>query len=379
MKFLQTVKSFVLQYKILLVLYILATLFVYYQLLIFGHNNNYIIYRQSVFHFLQSQPLYVEYPTEYYDLFYYNPVFSVFFMPFALLPIKVGMLVWVLFTALCCFFIFRCMPLKDKQNQLFMVFILFDLVNNLGHTQTNPFLLAFILMSWVLIEKDKPFLSALFMALSFLIKGYGGIIGLLCFYYKGWYKMIGYGLFWMIVLNATTLLFITPEQIITYYQEWLHIISGDTIKESYSVYGWVKNLQLNLPESYILITALTALLAYIPLHFWAGKNKAHLVAFLLIWVIVFNRASEPATYIMAIGGVALWYLVRPKNTAFTILFWVTLLVSSIIPKDIIAFLDKLRYDYYIKALLCLLVLADIYIFTAKQAILNFRNKKPVLA
>lgn len=379
MKFLQTVKSFVLQYKILLVLYILATLFVYYQLLIFGHNNNYIIYRQSVFHFLQSQPLYVEYPTEYYDLFYYNPVFSVFFMPFALLPIKVGMLVWVLFTALCCFFIFRCMPLKDKQNQLFMVFILFDLVNNLGHTQTNPFLLAFILMSWVLIEKDKPFLSALFMALSFLIKGYGGIIGLLCFYYKGWYKMIGYGLFWMIVLNATMLLFITPEQIIIYYQEWLNIISGDTIKESYSVYGWVKKLQLNLPESYILITALIALVAYIPLHFWAGKNKAHLVAFLLIWVIVFNRASEPATYIMAIGGVALWYLVRPKNTAFTILFWVTLLVSSIIPKDIIAFLDKLRYDYYIKALLCLLVLADIYIFTAKQAILNFRNKKPVLA
>jgi hypothetical protein len=172
------------------------------------------------------------------------------------------------------------------------------------------------------------------------------------------------------------LLFITPAQAIQYYQEWLQIISSDKIKESYSVYGWVTNFKLNIPEFYILATALATLAGFLILHFFAGKNKTHLISFLLIWVIVFNRASEPATYIMAIGGVTLWHLSRPPNTVSNILFWITILVSTIIPKDLIGWLDKLRYDYYIKTLLCLLVMADIYIYTAKQAMLNVNNNKP---
>ena len=376
MKFWQTVKSFVLQYKVLLALYLLITLFTYFQLTSFGHNNNFIIYRESVFHFLSGLPLYIEYPEKYFDLFYDNPVFPVLFMPFAMLPVNGGILAWILFTSLCCFLIFRYMPLGDRKNQLFMLFIMFDLMNNLGHTQTNPFLLAFMIMSWSLIEKGKPFWSAMFMALSFLIKGYGGIVGLLCFYTKDWYKMILYGLFWMLAINSLILLFVTPAQAIQYYQDWLQIISSDKIKESYSVYGWVTNFKLNIPEFYILSTALAALGGFLILHFFAGKNRTHLISFLLIWVIVFNRASEPATYIMAIGGVTLWHLSRPKNTVSDILFWVTILVSTIIPKDLIGWLDKLRYDYYIKTLLCLLVMADIYIYTAKQALLNFNNNKP---
>lgn len=376
MKFWQTVKSFVLQYKVLLALYVLVTLFTYFQITTLGHNNNFVIYRESVFHFLKGLPLYIEYPEKYFDLFYYNPVFPVFFMPFAMLPINGGILAWILFTAIICFFIFRYMPLGDKRNQLFIFFIMFDLMNNLGHTQTNPFLLAFMLMSWALIEKKKPFWSAMFMALSFLIKGYGGIVGLLCFYSKDWFKMILYGLFWMLAINSLMLLFITPAQAIQYYQDWLQIISSDKIKESYSVYGWVNNFKLNISETYILVIALATMLGFLLLHFFAGKNRTHLTAFLLIWVIVFNRASEPATYIIASGGVILWHLSRPKNTASTILFWVTILVSAIIPTGILGWLDTLRYDYYIKTLLCLLVIADIYIYTAKQAMLNHKNNKP---
>ncbi|OSZ78712.1 hypothetical protein CAP35_10820 [Chitinophagaceae bacterium IBVUCB1] len=377
MSLLHTVKKNVLQYKVLLMLYVLAALFVYIQLLAFGHNNNFIIYRQSVFHFLDSLPLYAEYPSEYYDLFYYNPVFPLFFMPFGLLPIGIGMLVWVIFTALTCFIIFRYLPLKDEENYIFILLILFDIVNNLGHTQTNPFVLAFMLAAWSSLQNGKPFLSSLFMVLSFLIKGYGGIIGLLCFYNKTWYKMIAYGLFWMLILNAALLLFITPAQIITYYQDWLQIISGDKIKESYSVYGLATVVGWTIAERYILIIAILCFLFYLVIHFFAGKNMSQLVAFLLIWVIIFNRASEPATYIIAIGGVLLWYISRPKSKWSSLLFWVTILGSSIIPKDIIPLLDKLRYEYFIKTLLCMLVLGDIYFFTARRALVNLKNNKPI--
>ena len=58
------------------------------------------------------------------------------------------------------------------------------------------------LMTWVMMDKDKPFWAALFAVLSFLVKGYGGIIGVLCLYYKSWYKVVFYSMAWFIVLNA---------------------------------------------------------------------------------------------------------------------------------------------------------------------------------
>lgn len=366
MELLKPVKSFLLQYRVLLVLYILITLFSFYQLLIFEHNNNFTIFRQSVFHFLDEKPLYIAYPKEYFDLFYYNPVFPVLFMPFAMLPFKAGMLAWIIVTAIGSFYIFKYMPLSDKQNQFFLLLIMFDIMNNLTHTQTNPFLLSFMVFSWVMLEKDRPFAAALFMTLSFLIKGYGGIIGLLCFYYKSWYKVILYGIFWLVVINALMLLFVPVDVAIQYYKDWLEIISGDTIIESYSVYGLMKNLNLNIPETYILVAAMMVLLPYMVIHFLSEGKREHILAFLLIWVIVFNRASEPATYIIAMGGVILWHITHESSRLSSILFWSTICIATLIPKDVMPLFDDLRYNYYLKTVFCILVMLDMFIHASIQ-------------
>ncbi len=372
------VKEFVLQYRVLLVLYILVTLFSYWQLIESNHYNNFKIFRESSYHLLQHKPLYIEYPAEYFDLFYYNPVFTVLFMPFALLPIKLGMLAWITVAALGCFYIFKNLPMDARRNMIFIFLIMFDVMNNLTHTQTNPLLLAFMLMSWAMLEKRKPFLAALFMTLSFLIKGYGGIVGLLCFYYKSWYKVILYGIFWMIVLNALLLFFVPFNEVVVYYKDWLEIISGDTIKESYSVYGLITNLHLNIPETYILLFALVVLVAYVAMQYMSGvKTMVHMVAFLLVWVTVFNRASEPATYIIAVAGMILWYVSRPPNKLSSAIFWVAITISTLIPTDIIPAFDKMKYEYYLKSICCLFIIADMFAYTTSMVMAKAEAKKTI--
>jgi hypothetical protein len=376
MQFFNRVKTYVLQYKVLLVLYVIVTLFSYWQLIESDHLNNFYIFRASSYHLLKGLPLYIEYPAEYFDLFYYNPVFPVLFMPFALLPLKAGILLWISVTAIGCYVMFRQLPMLDSDRKVFIFLIMFDVMNNLTHTQTNPLLFAFMLLSWTMLAKRKPFWAALFMTLSFLIKGYGGIIGLLCFYYKSWYKVILYGIFWMLAINSLLLLFMPLDAAIQYYKDWLAIISSDTIKESYSVYGLVKNLHWNISETYILLTAFITLAAYVVMQYVSGaRTMKHLVAFLLVWVTVFNRASEPATYIIAMGGAILWYLSRPKNTLSTIIFWLTITISTLIPTDIWPYFDKIKYDYYLKSIFCLLILTDMFAYTSNQLAIKLNSRK----
>lgn len=358
-------KSLLQDNRTIIFLYLAITVVSCVQLILIDQNNNFYIFRSSSHHLLRGMPLYDAYPKEYFDFFYYNPVFPVFFLPFALLPLYPSLVAWLVTISLCCYVVFRKIPLPENKVKVFMLLLLFDLHNNLDHTQTNPFVLCFMLMVWILMEQKKLFWAAMFIVLSFLIKGYGGIICLLCLYYRNWYKMIFYGLFWMIAFNALLLLFVTPQLALQYYSDWLQVISGDGIKESYSIYGILKNLNEVIPEKFVLIGALLLLAIFMGMQFLnKHRQTSHIVAFLLIWVIVFNRASESATYIIDIAGCSIWYLSRPANKLSSALFWITIFVATLIPTDISRAFDDFRYQYYLKCVLSLLIMADIFIYTA---------------
>ncbi|MFM7178748.1 MAG: glycosyltransferase 87 family protein [Bacteroidota bacterium] len=56
--------------------------------------NNYVIFKQSFFHLIHHQSLYVLYPHEHWDLFKYSPTFALLFGAWAMLPDAVGLLLW---------------------------------------------------------------------------------------------------------------------------------------------------------------------------------------------------------------------------------------------------------------------------------------------
>lgn len=354
----------------LFTLYCLAVIIAFIQLTSTHYINNFIIFRSSFHHLLDGLPLYTLYPDEYFDYFFYNPVFPLLFSPFTLLPVTVGIFVWLLLSTLTCFYVFTRLPMDNDKKKLFMLLIVPDLLNNLQHTQTNLLLLAFMLLTWCLIEKNQLFRAALFICLCFFIKGYGAIIALVVFFQKRWFKVIYYGLFWIICFHAALLLFISPPSLLNYYKDWLTVISSDTIKESYSVYGILNTFHFNnIPEIFILAFAFFILLTFLlSQYFSKEKIPVYTVAFLLIWVIVFNRAAESATYLIAVAGVIFWYLNRPPSLYFSLFFWLTIFITSIFPAGIFPLLDNLRHEYHLKVILCLTVLADIYVYSVRQVI-----------
>lgn len=60
--------------------------------LLIGKYNNYKIFENVFPHVINGLPLYVEYPTEYYDVNHYGPIFALVIAPFSILPEWLGMI-----------------------------------------------------------------------------------------------------------------------------------------------------------------------------------------------------------------------------------------------------------------------------------------------
>ena len=67
--------------------------------LLIGKYNNYKIFENVFPHVINGLHLYVEYPTEYYDVNHYGPIFALVIAPFSILPEWLGMIFWILMTA----------------------------------------------------------------------------------------------------------------------------------------------------------------------------------------------------------------------------------------------------------------------------------------
>jgi len=352
-----------------LIIYIGAAVYKYFWVVKNSQLNNFLIFRSSFYHFIKGMSLYNRYPNEYYDLFLYSPAFPIIFSPFALLKLHAGILAWLLFTATLCYFVFSRIPLDDWKIKFFLFFIFFNLLNNLGHTQTTPVMMALMFLFWALQGQKKfYFLRGLLLAICFLIKGYGAIIGLLLLFEKDRLKTILYTAVSFLTINCLLLFFITPELLINQYRDWLTVISGSEIKEHFSVYGILENLSPNgFSEIFILSIAFGILAAYITCEFIIHKKDITLlIAFLLIWVTIFNRGAEAATYIIAMAGVILWHMNRPRRKLTTILFYTTIIISSVFPTGLITFIDVLKKTYYISVFFCLIILGDLLVLKIKE-------------
>jgi hypothetical protein len=85
-------------------------------------SNNFRIFRHSFFHLSNHQRLYIEYPSEYWDYFFYHPVFAFLFAPFAVLPENMGLFLWIAFLTFVFYKATMMMPFRKGFLWLFFYF-----------------------------------------------------------------------------------------------------------------------------------------------------------------------------------------------------------------------------------------------------------------
>lgn len=284
------------RYNIALGTWLAVAIFSIIQCLIAHRCNNYLIFENTFRNLINQASFYSPYPQYHYDANHYGPIFSVFFMPFALLPNAIGFLFWNLFTTVFLFKAVSTLPLKNITT-LYLIAIP-CLVSSCLSQQSNPLIGAFIILSYTLLNKDKGLWSTLFIMLGTFIKLYG-IVGLAFFFFvKDKKRFVVYLLMWSAVFFLLPMLFSSPSFIVNSYREWgVSLASKNasnimSTSQDISIMGFIRNLFVGTKLSNLVFLVSGAILFLIPyLNFKSFTNQKFQEA--LKYPFLFTMLSLP--------------------------------------------------------------------------------------
>jgi hypothetical protein len=316
----KSVAAFLAREKVILSIYILFSVVTSIQHIVGGpaKYNNFIIFRQSLFHLLAKTNLHVEYPKEYFDIFLYHPAFCIMFAPFSVVPAWAGLAMWLIFCSVVLFYAIRALPLRYSQKVFFWWYILIELNTSIHNEQTNPIIGALGLFTFAFLEKGKSKWAALFPVIAFCIKGYGVIFAALFLFYPKKGQYILYSLFWLAIMTVLPLPFSGTDHFFQLYKDWYTcLIEDHKVNFGFSIMGLIKVWRPSFTDddvmlvqyAGVLLFALTWMQALIRRQYDTLSERILLLAYASLWVIMFNHAAESSTFVIAIQGVALWYIV----------------------------------------------------------------------
>jgi hypothetical protein len=402
----QSVREFLLHPRTLLVLYIGVALFAAIQLVSLGTHifvasgpadqatmnkpgyldafngkeiteyNNYRIFKFSFFHLIHGQSLYTIYPDEHWDLYKYSPSFALLMAPLAYLPDILGLSIWNLLNALVLFFALRMLPFKNAAQSLLLWFVAQELLTSLQNSQSNALMCGLVIAAYAHMQRGKPALATLWLVIATLIKVYGAVGFCLFLFYPGKLKFLLYAALWTIVFAALPLMVTRFDTLLWQYKNWGTLMAEDASSSTgLSVAGWLKSwFGIENSKTYVSLIGLLAF--FIPLlrfrHYKDEVFRLLFVAFMLIWVVIFNHKAESPTFVIAVAGVGIWYFAMPKAMWRTAILWTVFVFTCLAGTDI--FPPEIKkdfiYPYTIKALPCIIawviILAELILLKQRE-------------
>lgn len=331
--------------------------------------NNFLIFRASFLHLVQGLDLYTLFPAEHFDYYKYSPSFAFFMAPLSVLPTWAGVTVWnVLNTAVLLLGVYR-LPVSQRSRALIVWIIIVELLTSLQNFQSNALIVGLMLLTFDALERRKPGYAALWITLLLHIKVFGAAIMMLMFFYPEKLRFVRSVLLWIVAVTALPLLVVAPERLFALYRSWYDLLSSDhAVSLGLSVYGFIVAIIPAAKEYLIWVKGALGMLWYQPL-LWK-KIFGHLfcrlnfVASILLWVVIANHKAESPTYIIAMTGIALWYVVQLENTSNNRLFrwqnivlWGSILFTSFSVTDVFPrfMRDEIFSPFMIKAIPAMIV------------------------
>jgi hypothetical protein len=324
--------------------------------------NNYIIFKQSFNHLNENKDLYQLYPKEYRDLYKYSPTFSMFFGIFRMFPDLIGLNLWNIFNALVFLIAIYYLPnLNNIQKGLILIICLLEFMTSTQNQQSNVLVAGLMILTFGLLEKQNYLLATFCIVFSIYIKLFG-IVGLALFlFYPQKWKLALYTFGWSLVLFILPLLLVDFDQLKFLYSSWGHLLENDqTASYGYSVMGWLHSW-FGYEFNKLIITIIGVILFLIPLlRFKEYKNytfKLLTLTSILLWVVIFNHKAESPTFIIAMAGVSLWFIISKKDVLNITLFVSAFILTSLSPTDIFPrfLFDEYVNPYMLKVFPCILI------------------------
>lgn len=334
-----------------------------------GRENNFLIFKYVYWHVVDKLPLYIHYPSEYFDLNHYGPAFSIIIAPFAIPPTWLGMLLWLIALTLFLYVAIRHNKFTEYQQIFIFWFCAHELLNGVQMQQFNIAIAAIIVWSYYFISKEKDIWAAFLIILGTFVKLYG-IVGLAFFFFsRHKVRFIAYLAIWAIVFFVAPMVISSPEYIIGQYGDWYNSIAEKNADNMFSrgtnisLLGVVRKIThcATYSDMYLIIPGIIAFaLPYLRIKQYSNEAfRQTLLASVLMFTILFSTGSENSTYIIAVVGVAIWYTAAPwKRSKWDIalmvyvFFFCTMAHSDLMPTYI---REEWMKPYGLKALPVILV------------------------
>jgi hypothetical protein len=302
--------------------------------------NVWKIFRQSFFHLTNHQNLYDLYSNEYYDYFLYSPSFAVLFSPFSLLPDIFAYFVWNNINMLIIpFCIFKIKGIASDKKSIICYIALIEMATCLQGTQSNVFIAALMLITFLSFEQRNYWLAAIAIAIGVYIKVFPLVGASLFLLYPNKIKFAASFLLAMLILGALPLLFIPPSELIWQYQNWGSILALDNSDQygRISITGFFEAC-LNVSVKSRLIIQVLGILVFTLMYlrkkcFQHYQYRLYFLCAMMIWVVIFNHAAEIYSYAIAIIGVGIWFVTQPQRRYNTFLIVAFIFFASILSID----------------------------------------------
>lgn len=334
-----------------------------------GGYNNYLIFKGVFKNTTEQKNIFLQYPDLFFDSNHYGVFFSVLIAPFAMMPDWLGAILWNIVNASVFLFAVYKLPFSEKKKAFFAWLCLQEFITAALYFQFNIALTGLLMLSAVYIYERKETKSAIAILIGTFVKIYG-IVGLSAFFFiKNKWKfilsLIGFGILFFLL----PMLISSPHFGVQSYYDWYHSLSEKNLsnqvlgnRQDYSLMGVVRRILGNTEISNMLFLIPGILVFGLPyLRFKQYKNLAFqmmILASTLLFLVLFSSGSESPTYIIAVSGVMLWFLMQKKPTKWDtgllifVIIFTCFAFSDLFPKFV---KEELFMKYSTKAIPCIVV------------------------
>jgi hypothetical protein len=334
-----------------------------------GGYNNYLIFKGVFYNTLQEKNIFLQYPALFFDSNHYGVFFSLLIAPFAMMPDGLGAVLWNVASTLVFLYAIYKLPFSDRKKSFFAWLCLQEFITAATYFQFNIILTGLLMLSAIYIYERKEAQSAFSILIGTFVKIYG-IVGLSAFFFiKNKLRFILSFVIIALLFFVLPMLISSPKFGVQSYIDWYQSLAEKnlsnqslTSRQDYSLMGVVRRVLGRADLSNLLFVIPGFVLFMLPyLRIKQYKNLSFqlmILASTLLFVVLFSSGSESPTYIIAVAGVMLWFLMQ-KNISkidIAILIFVIILTcfsfSDLFPKFV---KENYIIKYSLKAVPCIVV------------------------
>jgi len=257
------------------------------------------------------------------------------------------------------------LPLRDDRVRLAAAwFAAVEVMTALQNAQSNVLIAGLLLLAFSFLERRQLALAPLMIVAAAFIKLFGLVAFSLFLLYPEKKKFILFSALWGIVVGLLPLVVVSPAELVRLYEGWWGLLSMDYAGSAgLSVMAWLQSwFHLTPPRAPRAIVTLIgmALFCWPLMQVERYRDFNFRLLFLcnvLIWVVIFNYKAESSSYVIAICGVALWYVSRTRNWMDLALVSIAFIFTCLSPTDVFPSSLSATFfvPYSIKAVPCILI------------------------